>query len=103
MTGRGMRGARTSRAGASGGPRGERWCDMSRLLAVLLIVAAGSAWAGRVHPDLEARLAKKTSGDLTAVIVELEEQASAQGAAASTPARDRRARGNAVVKALRET
>jgi subtilisin family serine protease len=76
---------------------------MSRLLVLFLIVAAGSAWAGRIHPDLEARLAKKVSGDLTPVIVELHERANAQGAAASAPARDRRARGHAVVKALRDT
>jgi subtilisin family serine protease len=72
-------------------------------LAMAILVATVTADAGVVNPDLEKRLGTKAAGELVAVIVELEERANPSGAASSAPARDRRARGRAVVQALRDT
>ncbi len=74
----------------------------------LLLFALGIAamplrvFAGAVHPDLEARLATLPVGAWVPVIVELAEQANPAASAAAAPAFDRRARGRAVVQALRE-
>src|SRR5688572_12847286 len=73
------------------------------ILAMAILVATINADAGVVHPDLEKRLSTKAAGELVPVIVELEERVSPSGVAAGVPARDRRARGRAVVQALRAT
>src|SRR5690349_12537711 len=75
---------------------------LQSLLALALLVASEAASAGRVHPDLDKRLKEKAEGDLTAVIVELEDRVSPSAAAANAPERDRRARGRAVVTALKD-
>src|SRR5688500_17777525 len=75
---------------------------LQTLLALALLAASSAASAGRIHPDLEKRLGQKAAGDLTPVIVELEERVSPSAAAGNAPERDRRARGRAVVKALRD-
>jgi subtilase family serine protease/subtilisin family serine protease len=76
---------------------------LQALLALALLVASESASAGRVHPDLEKKLSQKAAdGNLTPVIVELEERVSPSAAGASAPERDRRARGRAVVNALKD-
>ena len=76
---------------------------LQALLALALLAASGAASAGRVHPDLEKRLSQKASdGDLMPVIVELEERVSPSAVGANAPERDRRARGRAVVKALKD-
>ena len=73
------------------------------LLALALLAGAMAASAGRVHPDLEKRLGQKAGGEeFTAVIVELEDRVSPSAAATAAPERDRRARGRAVVQALKD-
>jgi subtilase family serine protease len=73
------------------------------LLALALLASATVASAGRIHPDLEKRLGQKAVGDeFTAVIVELEDRVSPSAAATHAPERDRRARGRAVVQALKD-
>ncbi|HSD77737.1 MAG TPA: CARDB domain-containing protein, partial [Solirubrobacteraceae bacterium] len=64
-------------------------------------LVASPAWAGRLHPDVASRLAGLPPGGTLAVIVELTVQADPHAAAA--PHATRRARGRAVVDALRDT
>src|SRR5688572_13378182 len=71
------------------------------LLAALLCSLPGVALAGRVSPHLDALLAKTPPDQRIPVIVELEERANPASAAAEHR-RDRKARGRAVVKALRD-
>ena len=75
----------------------------SRLAFLLLLagLAASDAFAGRVHPNLEARLAGKPADERVPIIIELEERANPQSAA-NGHGGDRRARGRAVVESLRE-
>ena len=62
------------------------------LFAMAILVATCNANAG-VHPDLEKTLRAKAAGDLTPVIVELEERVSPSAAAANVARNDRRGRG----------
>ena len=71
--------------------------------AAIALLASTTAVAGRVHPDLEARLAKLAPDELLPVIVVLEEQANVGQASAHLPRNDRHGRGRAVVEALRAT
>ncbi|HSJ97646.1 MAG TPA: S8 family serine peptidase, partial [Myxococcota bacterium] len=77
------------------------------MLALLLALAApawpGGAAAGAVDAALEARLRALPPESFVPVIVEMAERADPDRAAAAAPAFDRRARGRAVVQALRDT
>jgi subtilisin family serine protease len=80
----------------------------ARVLAVvagaslLTLVVSHAAWAGRVHPELEAQLGALPPGGTLPVIVELFDQADPVGAAAAAPRGQRRLRVKAVVDALRD-
>ena len=71
------------------------------LATIALLLAPARADAGTIRADLEAQLAALPPGAKLPVIVVLEEQASPAAAAAAAPAFERRARGRAVVAALR--
>lgn len=80
-----------------------RECMMRAFAALAAIAAlhwASPAAAGRVHPDLDARLATVGPDEHVSVIVELTTQANPK-AIAKAHSFDRRARGRAVVDALR--
>jgi subtilase family serine protease len=70
------------------------------LLAAMALLAT-PARAGSIRPDLETQLAALPPGAKLPVIVVLEEQVDPAAAAAAAPAFQRRARGRAVVGALR--
>ena len=73
------------------------------LATALWVLLSGSpAWAGRVHPDLEARLQALPPGVPVAVIVEMVDQLDPAAAAATAPAHQRQLRIQAVVDALRD-
>jgi subtilase family serine protease/subtilisin family serine protease len=71
----------------------------SVLLFIAVVLAAGTASAGRLHPDVDAQLATLPPGGQLSVIVELSDQTDPHVSAA--PHRNRRARLRAVVDALR--
>lgn len=73
------------------------------LAAVAFLIAPVQSDAGTLRPDLEAQLDSLPPGARLPVIVVLEEQANPAAAAAAAPAFQRRARGRAVVAALRGT
>jgi large repetitive protein len=83
--------------------RSHRLVRRSIALTVLVAVAllgTGLAWAGRLHPDVAAKLATLPPGGRLAVIVELTDQEDPRLAAA--PHRGKRAKLRAVVDALRD-
>src|SRR5688500_7604645 len=79
-----------------------------RMLAAVLgaslgiLFASPAAWAGRVHPELEAQLKLLPAGGTLPVIVEMLDQADPRAAAATTPRGQRQQRIQAVVDALRD-
>jgi len=64
--------------------------------AALLVFFSQAAWAGRVHPELEAQLSGLPPGQAISVIVEMSNQADPVAAAASAPRGQRMARRRAV-------
>ena len=72
----------------------------SLLVAVVLLAWTTLAWAGRLHPEVDAHLASLPPGGTASVIVELDDQADPHAAAAGH--RTRRAKARAVVDALRD-
>src|SRR5689334_2325789 len=74
-------------------------CAAAILLALACLASADAA-AGRVSPDLEARLAGKPKGERIPVIIELTTRADVSKAAAGKKG-NRHARGKAVVDELR--
>ena len=64
--------------------------------AALLVFFSQAAWAGRVHPELDAQLSALPPGQAISVIVEMSNQADLVAAAASAPQSQRTARRRAV-------
>jgi subtilisin family serine protease len=77
---------------------------LAALLGALLVILASvpAAWAGRIHPDLEAQLKALPAGGTLPVIVEMMDQADPAAAAATAPRGQRQQRIRAVVDALRD-
>jgi hypothetical protein len=69
--------------------------------SLVILFSVSLAWAGRLHPELEAQLKALRPGGTLPVIVEMLDQADPVAAAASPPDR-RRLRTRAVVDALRD-
>jgi hypothetical protein len=78
-----------------------RWLGLLGLtLGIVLLYVP--AWAGRVHPTLEAQLSLLPAGGELRVIVEMATQADAAAVSASAPKGPRSVRARAVVDALRD-
>jgi len=72
-------------------------------IAVLLALPVAQATAGRVHPELEARLARAFPNDRIAVIVRMREQANPRSIVSTLPQKAaRKLRRKALVDALRD-
>src|SRR5262245_24823999 len=71
------------------------------ILAASLVVFSQAAWAGRLHPEVEAQLRSLPPGGTLSVIIEMATQADTAAAARSAPRTQRLARKRAVVDALR--
>ena len=72
------------------------------VFALVLLLGAPAAFAGRLHPRLSEQLTTLAPGQLTPVIVELAAQVDPAAAAASATSGSRRGRGRAVVDALQD-
>jgi subtilisin family serine protease len=70
--------------------------------SVVILLSGSLAWAGRLHPDLDAQLKALPPGGTVAVIVEMFDQADPAAAAATSPHGQRHLRTQAVVDALRD-
>ena len=75
---------------------------LALLLAMVAALSPAGAIAGRVSPALEAHLATLPPDSVVPVIVELADQANPHAAASAHRPGERRARGRAVVDALRD-
>ena len=76
---------------------GANWPGLGPLFAAaLLAFFSQAAWAGRVHPELDAQLSALPPGQAISVIVEMSNQADPVAAAASAPQGQRMARRRAV-------
>ncbi|MGH7324856.1 MAG: hypothetical protein ACREJ9_09425, partial [Candidatus Rokuibacteriota bacterium] len=72
------------------------------VFAASLLIFSETAWAGRLHPELDAQLNALPPGGTLSVIVEMVAQANPVAAAATAPRGQRLARKRAVVDALRD-
>jgi subtilisin family serine protease len=70
--------------------------------SLVILFSGPLAWAGRLHPELEAQLKALPPGGTLPVIVEMLDQADPAAAAATAPPGQRRLRIRAVVDALRD-